>query len=396
MFYFSFLQHTGPDNMYLRSGEDLMVLRQKTRMITKSEEYLWRLYSAVYNKKGTKINVGSTLYFVKYPTETHMKLMVSTQVHTPFTDIYSNPKFRLVFDHRTRAPHSWVDVMISAKSHEKSEIIKSGNCLDLYHLLRESIFLSRTGSYKMISEKGNSFSMLLNLEEHDQKQPAKFKIKLITTQRLLKTKFTTLLHLNWTSHVDISRDLPKKAIALPGVITTITMETLYFIKNYTVNLHWIPMFARSSFKPSDVSLCNKKLLSTTNYTYCLDYTLIQKNYIFYWNIYRYKKCTKLHLTHIQRLMIFNPKQYYRILRDFSRCEPSSNKGTVAKSWVEASVLCKSIGGILPIIRNRDELDELITFLKLSEHMPPVEALYIGLRRGFKTQVTFIRISSALL
>ena len=50
-------------------------------------------------------------------------------------------------------------------------------------------------------------------------------------------------------------------------------------------------------------------------------------------------------------------------------------------------MCKSIGGYLPLIRNQDELDEIIAFLKLSEDMPPVEGLYIGLRDGFKTQVT---------
>ena len=64
-----------------------------------------------------------------------------------------------------------------------------------------------------------------------------------------------------------------------------------------------------------------------------------------------------------------------------------SKAKIIKSWTEASNLCKSIGGYLPLIRNQDELDEIITFLKLSEDMPPVEGLYIGLRDGFKTQVT---------
>ena len=40
-----------------------------------------------------------------------------------------------------------------------------------------------------------------------------------------------------------------------------------------------------------------------------------------------------------------------------------------------------------MIRDRDELDEIIAFLKSSENMPPVEALYIGLKGSLKPQVT---------
>ena len=51
------------------------------------------------------------------------------------------------------------------------------------------------------------------------------------------------------------------------------------------------------------------------------------------------------------------------------------------------LLTSAIGGTLPLLRNRDELNEIITFLKLSEDMPPVEGLYIGIQRSFKSEVT---------
>ena len=51
---------------------------------------------------------------------------------------------------------------------------------------------------------------------------------------------------------------------------------------------------------------------------------------------------------------------------------------VARTWWEADNMCKSINGHLPMLRNRDELNELIALMKLSKFLPPVEFLYIGL------------------
>ena len=223
--------------------------------------------------------------------------------------------------------------------------------------------------------------MLLNLKQHDQQEPVNFKIKVSTRKTLLKTKYTTILRMNWASKMELSRDFSEKTISLPGYVTHVTVDTLNIMKNYTINLHWIPnMLNRGSFTPSDVSLCNKDLLPTTIYTYCLNYTSAQKSYIFFWNIYRYHKKYEFY-------NMYSQLAYIQKTSD-RRDHDMTNKKQVAKSWIEASDLCKSIGGFLPIIRNRDELDELITFIRSSEDMPPVEALYIGLRRQFEPQVTF--------
>ena len=117
--------------MNLQTGEYPIIMRRKTRVITKSE------YLAVWNPPFDSEKIThwfsfvSTARFGNYGVgvnETYTSLMFWTQTSTPFRDIYSNPTFRLVFDHRTWAPHSWVDVMISAKSYQKSVIIKNGNC----------------------------------------------------------------------------------------------------------------------------------------------------------------------------------------------------------------------------------------------------------------------------
>ena len=51
------------------------------------------------------------------------------------------------------------------------------------------------------------------------------------------------------------------------------------------------------------------------------------------------------------------------------------KGT----WIEAHKACKSVGGNQPIFNSKDEQDELISLIKLSEYRPPqMVILFIGL------------------
>ena len=58
---------------------------------------------------------------------------------------------------------------------------------------------------------------------------------------------------------------------------------------------------------------------------------------------------------------------------------------VKKSWTEADELCRSAGGTLPIIRSKDELDELISLVQFEKGLPPIELIYMGLQ--FNPQVS---------
>ena len=49
------------------------------------------------------------------------------------------------------------------------------------------------------------------------------------------------------------------------------------------------------------------------------------------------------------------------------------------TWEEASHLCGLLGGHLPWFESRDSLSEILALLKLSQFLPAVEAIYIGLR-----------------
>ena len=56
----------------------------------------------------------------------------------------------------------------------------------------------------------------------------------------------------------------------------------------------------------------------------------------------------------------------------------------------ASNLCKAAGGYLPIIRSREELHEIISFIKLSElYMPQFEIMFLGLKESESCTVKFL-------
>ena len=75
--------------------------------------------------------------------------------------------------------------------------------------------------------------------------------------------------------------------------------------------------------------------------------------------------------------IFEFYFYQRNFRDYWK--PCWVPSKPRKSWVEASFLCKMYGATLPILRSKDELNEVMTLLKHGTSIPPIEVLFIGLR-----------------
>ena len=56
-----------------------------------------------------------------------------------------------------------------------------------------------------------------------------------------------------------------------------------------------------------------------------------------------------------------------------------------KSWKEAAELCNSVGAHLPVLGSRNDLHEFISLLRYSNHIPPLEAVYIGLKYKTRSQ-----------
>ena len=229
-------------------------------------------------------------------------------------------------------------------------------------------------------------SLLVYLNQSERKRPVAIRIKILTKSQLLKTKPNTTIHLEWTSVVILSRDISKKVIGLPVNLRFVTMETLSFVQNYTINIYWIPdLFSRNSYQSENERFCLKDVIAKTKYSYCLNFTSVQNSYLFFWHFTPYLQCYVKASPWVWRELVWE-KRGLKIPTN-NTCPKEQSEKNVTKSWIEASNLCKSIGGTLPLLRNRDELEEIIAFLKLSEDIPPVEGLYIGLKRSFKSQVT---------
>ena len=56
------------------------------------------------------------------------------------------------------------------------------------------------------------------------------------------------------------------------------------------------------------------------------------------------------------------------------------------SWNYASSLCQDMGGFLPVIRSKSELDKFIAFVVLSSDIPIQEKIFIGLSTKIKSKV----------
>ena len=202
--------------MYLRAGKEPMYLTRRTRVITKSE-YLSVWNPEVYRQPSiwspavSKADFGNK-GIARNVKETYTNLIAVTQAHTPFIYPEYSPAFRLVFNHKTSSPQSWVDVIISAKLAQKP--LKYINCITYYPLL-ETLSVNRTGSNKLAAKAGRKFSILANLKERDQDETVKFGMKVSTRLALSKTKVRTHIYLHWASHIELSRDFSRKIIALP-------------------------------------------------------------------------------------------------------------------------------------------------------------------------------------
>ena len=57
-----------------------------------------------------------------------------------------------------------------------------------------------------------------------------------------------------------------------------------------------------------------------------------------------------------------------------------------KSWNYASSLCQDMGGFLPVIRSKSELDAFIAFVALSPYLLIQEKIFIGISTMTKSKV----------
>ena len=64
--------------------------------------------------------------------------------------------------------------------------------------------------------------------------------------------------------------------------------------------------------------------------------------------------------------------HFRLNCNFNLSNPSK------MTWRKMSQICKNMAGSLPHFTFKEELDDLLALLKLSVHVPPIHAMFIGL------------------
>ncbi len=95
--------------------------------------------------------------------------------------------------------------------------------------------------------------------------------------------------------------------------------------------------------------------STTIFVPNITSSLSHKTYLFFDFVFQIRKCALFDLFSLQMYHV---------------------------SWQEASELCLSVAGHLPVINSRDEQNEILAMFKFSQHLPSTEAIFIG----FSTRV----------
>ena len=376
--------------MHLQTGSETMTINRQFLLKTDSAE-INSTKKYVYHKPGVRMeSMYNRTFIVKKCAfgciwkKMVINVTVKTKARTPF--FLSGPEFGFVYSAFTSTTQSWLDAIITARSEQKS--VTGMNCLEHYNV-HESIFKKSNLFSKSVPSNSRKDSIFVNLVMFEGERPVQIRINVLTRSKLSKTKSTTTIDLNWTSVVSLSREISQKTVSLPGNLRSVTFKALNFVRSYTINVHYIQdVFSQNSYRTNNERFCHKDIMTTAKINYCLNHTSVQNSYLFFWNFTQYLQCyyvPPFFMTGYDRVKSWAEVGFTIPKND--KCPKQQSKAKVIKSWTEASKLCKSIGGYLPLIRNRDELDEILAFLKLSEDMPPVEGLYIGIQRSFRSQVT---------
>ena len=98
------------------------------------------------------------------------------------------------------------------------------------------------------------------------------------------------------------------------------------------------------------------------------------------NMLSFDLCLNFSLINVNYILLGRQISFYEIAANILWHNPTEQQKENIEgiSWKQASRFCKDIGGHLPVFTSRDELDELLALIKLSQYMPPLMTIYIDL------------------
>ncbi len=154
-------------------------------------------------------------------------------------------------------------------------------------------------------------------------------------------------------------------LSLSGQIDRVTMYSLEKTHNLSLNIFWIETFNRKFKNLADVRPSHK----TSRQGEGKD-EFTHSGYIFDWSLEPE--------WHMFQNVFFAPYAFISYKQEPYRGTKMDYSG-VRGTWIEANNLCAKFDGFLPIFRSKEELDHLLTLLKVPyQTPPPMPVIFIGL------------------
>ena len=154
----------------------------------------------------------------------------------------------------------------------------------------------------------------------------------------------------WQGHLQFSRQNLIHVVSLQGECKQVFVQTVENNTNATINIHWMKTTNQKFHFYTDA-----RLVRSWRNHYCFKYVTSDSDKP--WDV-----LPSLDFAFIYQITIFYEQK-------------TGFRGT----WLEAYELCKRFDGFLPILRSREELDQLISVLKLPMvPPPPMKIMFIGL------------------
>ena len=279
--------------------------------------------------------------------------------------------------------NSWIDVIISEHNIIKNVAVDLKESVSvpfvLYHL-------------KNIGYHLNHFFLLKFDENKRSLETLNFSVKLKSCFRGPQNSGK----LRWSSRFNFTHLKDFKLISLPGRICKAKLEMgnmFVYGKEHLENssLHLIWLHERFEFSPLSVDTienCSKVSVGKNDQllpmwiSRCV-YNSSSPAYLRLANCF--SSVMKHYIFNRFSLKCFDYKFRWRNKDDLHYIIISNTPDSIDNkispyklSWMEASKLCKDAGGLLPYFRSKQDLDQLILFVKLSRHGSLLEGLFIGL------------------
>ena len=304
--------------------------------------------SSLYTYMIQSVNDTDINFFikVKFNSPTHQNTFHFNTVMSPVTN-------------------SWVDIIIWKRTAQNDSPGFKSYLSEIISLSQVKGYSNKTGNlieYILLFTMSKNFSDVS--EDRDKSIQFNF-------QSDINTNFN--IYLIWTWQVPLSNVKVEHFISLPGKLASMSMLLCTNDVNHTLNIPvkfiWIhDNYKKFSYINGKGNKCTAVNTTSLYYADCLSFQSFHS---------RHSR------VNARKYILFHMYlQYGEVWQYIGHHSPGY-------SWEESSELCREAGGFLPFFSSRDDFQEVLTLLKASQDIPPLEALFIGVKGSFEKQVHFL-------